>query len=901
MHDLSKIVRGGVFLLFLGATLAVAFLSFQRKIESFSRLDLNARVTRGEIEVVTPPDPSLESSTLRQGDRVVLIDSQPVTSFEDPVGALSRPPFPHRLAIVRGGEVVPGDVGAPSPHIDLPYLFLAFVGILYLLIGLVTLGRERSTASAVFTLFCMSSFAIDVLTPSGPLDTLWKTIWLAEDFFRAIAPALLLHFFLLFPRPARRRAWPIYILPALYLAGQLVITLPAAGVAPARLSFVVELLERFWLVYFAAYSAAAIVRIIHAARNRSDASQQRQARWIALGTTFGLSPFLVLYVIPRAVGYSSTWAACAGVIPLVFVPLGFAYALWRWRLWDVDIFAREAVATTAAVFLGAASFVLINALLNRVLVSFASGAKNLLAFGSGIFLASLLVPVKRRFSNAIERFQYGETYRARRALLDFSREWRGVRDTAVLAGALASSVSDALKVAPCRLFLFDRELPPGISPEALLEKLALSDSVRVRSATFPSGEDLTFLRLHEDGFRHLLALKSGGRIVGALAVGVKEGRVPLSSEDHALLATVLTQASLAFENAELYHALEKRMDEIRSLQEFQEGVIRSSSAGIVVQDADGNLVSVNPAFEKLIGAPESELVRRNLAEVVPEIPRECLEGVAGERSFEIQTRNARGEERIYRVSTSPLRGSASSRVVVFDDITERIAFEKGLSERERLASLGVLAAGVAHEVNTPLAGISSYAQMLLADTEHSDPRYAILKKMERQTFRASRLVGNLLEFARGRHGAHEIVDLSRILADAVESSETALAARSVRVECGGADRPLPARGDARELEQVFVNLLINARDASPDGALISVAVASEAGSYRIEIADRGKGLSEEEAQRAFEPFFTTRQSGGTGLGLTIAREIVERHGGELTLSPRPGGGAVATVTLPRDR
>jgi PAS domain S-box-containing protein len=895
---MRKWLGGAAFLVFLGGTLAVAFLSFQRKIESFSRIEMNARAERGEIEVITPPDPESTDSSLRPGDRIVLIDAQPVAGIPDPIGALSRPPFPHGLAVVRGNEVAAATTGAPAPHVDLPYLFLAFVGILYLLIGLVTLGRERTTATALFTLFCVSSFAIDVLTPSGPVDGVWKAIWLSEDLYRALAPALLLHFFLVFPRRARFRAAAVYALPALYLAGQLAISIPGA-VSRGRLSFGVEFLERFWLFYFAAYAAAAIVRIVHAARNRSDASSQRQARWIALGTTFGLSPFLLLYAIPRAFGLSSTWAACAGVVPLVFVPLGFAYALWRWRLWDVDIFAREAIATTAAVFLGAASFVLVNTLLNRVLVGFASEAKNLLAFGSGLFLASLLVPVKRRFSNAIERFQYGETYRARRALLDFSREWRGVRDTALLAEALSASVSDALKVSPCRLFLFDRALPPGIAQEAIVEKLSASDSVRVRSATFPSGEDLTFLRLHEDGYRHLFALKSGGRIVGALAVGMKEGRVPLSSEDHALLATVLAQASLAFENSELYRALERRMDEIRSLQEFQEGVIRSSSAGIVVLDAAGTLVSVNPAFESLIGAAEADLVGRPLADILPEIPSGELDAGTGERSFDIRTTSRSGEARIYRISASPLRGSATSRVVIFDDITERIALEKGLSEKERLASLGVLAAGVAHEVNTPLAGISSYAQMLLADTDRADPRYAILKKMERQTFRASRLVGNLLEFARGRHGAHEPIDVARVLRDAIESSDPAFAARGVRIETRGIETPLPARGDARELEQVFVNLLINGRDASPDGGIVEVAAGAENGRWRIEIADRGKGLTEEEARRAFEPFFTTRQSGGTGLGLTIAREIVERHGGGLDLAPRAGGGAVATVLLPR--
>jgi PAS domain S-box-containing protein len=658
----------------------------------------------------------------------------------------------------------------------------------------------------------------------------------------------------------------------------------------------VELVERFWLVYFAVYGAASVARIAAAARNGADASSQRQARWIALGTGFGLSPFILLYVLPRLFGYSATWASCIGVVPLVFVPLGFSYAILKWRLWDVDVFAREAVATTASVFLGAASFVLVNSLLNRVLTGFASGAKNLLAFGSGLFLASLLVPVKRRFSNAIERFQYGETYRARRALLDFAREWRGVREADILADALASSVGEALKISPCRMFLLDRPLPPGISREALVERLSAEDGLRIRSATFPSGEDLTFLRLFEDGFRYLFALKSGGRIAGALAAGLKEGRVPLSTEDRALLVTVLSQASLAFENAELYRTLEKRMEEIRTLQEFQQEVIRSSSAGIVVCAEDGKLVSANPAFEKLAGRTETDLVGRPLSELFPATPEFTAD--AAEQSFETRAPGADGSDRIYRVAISPLRGSVSSRVVLFDDISERVAIEKGLSERERLASLGVLAAGVAHEVNTPLAGISSYAQMLLADTDRNDPRYDILKKMERQTFRASRLVGNLLEFARGRHGAHSEIDLSKVIADAIESSEPALSPRQIRVETSGLERSRPANGNARELEQVFVNLLINARDVSPDGAAVSVSVEENGSGYVVEVADRGKGLTEEEARRAFEPFFTTRQSGGTGLGLAIAREIVERHSGQIRLDPRAGGGAVARVSLP---
>ncbi len=630
MNRAKRVAAGAAFAIFLCGALVFSFLSFQRKIETFTQADFNSRIFRGYIEVITPPEAEPEPR-LRSGDRIVLVDGQPVAALDNPIRTISRPPFPHRLAVVRGNDVVKASLGAPPTRIDLPYLFLAFVGILSLLIGLATLVRDRAPTTLLFASFCVSSFAIYVLTPSGPIDGLWKTIWLSEDVFRALAPAFLLHFFLRFPTPVRRRVGAIYIAPALYLAGEAIVSFSLVPIPAARLPFLVELVERFWLVYFAAYGAVSVARIAAAARNGADASSQRQARWIALGTGFGLSPFILLYILPRLFGYSATWASCLGVVPLVFIPLGFSYAILKWRLWDVDVFAREAIATTAAVFLGAASFVLVNSLLNRVLTGFASGAKNLLAFGSGLFLASLLVPVKRRFSSAIERFQYGETYRARRALLDFAREWRGVREADILADALASSVGEALKISPCRIFLFDRPLPPGISREALVEKLSAEDGLRIRSSTFPSGEDLTFLRLFEDGFRYLFALKSGGRVAGALAAGLKEGRVPLSTEDRALLVTVLSQASLAFENAELYRTLEKRMEEIRTLQEFQQEVIRSSSAGIVVCAEDGKLVSANPAFEKLVSRAEADLVGRSLSEFFPATP-EFTAGARNNRS-----------------------------------------------------------------------------------------------------------------------------------------------------------------------------------------------------------------------------------------------------------------------------
>jgi hypothetical protein len=404
--------------------------------------------------------------------------------------------------------------------------------------------------------------------------------------------------------------------------------------------------------------------------------------------------------------------------------------------------------------------------------------------------------------------------------------------------------------------------------------------------------------LHAMGYRTFFAMRSGGKLAGTLGVGHKDGRVPLSSEDESLLTAVMAQAGLAFENARLYGALAERLEEIRALQKYQESVIRSSSSGIVVLDGAGHVHSANPAFAELVGREEIDLVGMPFTDVLPGIELGPTPVGDEETALESKFTGPDGVERDLRVSVSVLQGEPDRKVVLVDDVTDRLEIERAVAERERLASLGVLAAGVAHEVNTPIAGLSSYAQLLLAETPPGDPRYPILKKMERQTFRAAHLVNNLLEFARPHARANLRTDVKSVLANAAESVETSFAPRRLTIESNGADGPVEVLADPRELEQVFVNLLTNARDASPDGGVITCEVTRYEATARVSIADRGAGVPPEAGGKLFQPFFTTKKAGGMGLGLVISRDIVRRFGGEIGLTPREGGGTVAWVTLP---
>ncbi len=443
-----------------------------------------------------------------------------------------------------------GPVREPSVHPDFTYLFLAFVGLLYLAIGLFTVARERAPASRVFWALCLSSFAIYVITPAGPHDSIWKLSWLAEDFFRALLPALLLHLFLIFPRPARsRRFVPLLYLPAVaYIAAQP--ALLAMGVREAARA--AETATRFWFLYFAVYAVAVIARLAKLLRTRDNADAEKQTRWVALGVTVGLAPFVLLSAVPRALGFASPLLSTIAVIPLVFIPLAFAWAILRWRLWDVEIYVREAVAATGAVLLGGMTFVLLNALLDRTLVGMAAAGKNVIAFASGLVLASLLVPVKRRLTDALEKIQYRETYRARRALLDVAREFSTPRPKEELVNAIVRRVEEGLHVVPCSLFLLENG--DGDTPEGALLAARLGDDEvwRLRASAFGEGEPAAAQHLHAMGYRTFFAMRSGGKLAGALGVGHKDGRVPLSSEDESLLSAVMAQAGLAYENARLY-------------------------------------------------------------------------------------------------------------------------------------------------------------------------------------------------------------------------------------------------------------------------------------------------------------------------------------------------------------
>src|SRR5690606_33212893 len=272
------------------------------------------------------------------------------------------------------------------------------------------------------------------------------------------------------------------------------------------------------------------------------------------------------------------------------------------------------------------------------------------------------------------------------------------------------------------------------------------------------------------------------------------------------------------------------------------------------------------------------------------------------------SRHAPDDRLLVNVGVTPLREhrdgqvETAGSVLIFEDITARVELEKQLQISEKMASIGMLAAGVAHEVNTPLTGIASFTQMLLEGADPADPRTQLLEKIERQTFRAAKIVNGLLTLSRqGAAGLSDRapVDVNAVIGDVLGLVEHQLEAANIRIRRELAPSALVVDGIEHKLQQVFLNLFLNARDAMPRGGWLSVTTRREEGSVIAEVADTGSGIPAEHLARIYDPFFTTKPIGhGTGLGLSIAYGIVREHDGTINVESHLGQGTRFTLTLP---
>ena len=361
--------------------------------------------------------------------------------------------------------------------------------------------------------------------------------------------------------------------------------------------------------------------------------------------------------------------------------------------------------------------------------------------------------------------------------------------------------------------------------------------------------------------------------------------------------------------------------ELRKANNFLTNIIQSSVDGIVVVDMKGNVLIFNEGAEGILGytAEEAKRERHIMRRIFsPELARELMRrmrspehGPPGKLNpIRLNFTRKDGHEVPVSFSAAIINegGEEIASVGIFSDRTERVRLQRELEDAQRqvvqaekIASLGRLAAGVAHEINNPLAGILIYAEALLKEIAERPQWREDLQEIITQTLRCKQIVTRLLEFSRQSLGQRVLFDLNEIIGRCVDLLARQSLFHDVQIVLD-LERELPQIvGDPVELQQVGANLMINAADAMLGRGRLDIRTRSMAETEEVilEFADTGPGIAPEVEEKIFEPFFTTKPPGsGTGLGLSVVYGIIQRHNGTIEVTSPPGGGATFIIKLP---
>jgi len=666
---------------------------------------------------------------------------------------------------------------------------------------------------------------------------------------------------------------------------------------------------------------------------------RQQLKWLWRGALLAVVPFTLFYAIPFLfdVRIPSLLTKLAG-LSLVFLPLTFAWAIVRYRLMDTDLIFKRGVAYTLATALILGGYFGIIAIIADMVHQRAGELREWALVIAILITAALFDPLKRRIQNWVDRAFDRQRYDYRKALVEFGRGLSSETNVRTLLESIVERLPKTLLVARVAVFLAEQ---PGSLRLAAAHGLP-AELRGAPNAQLNAGLDLSFLDFDKASDHSHIFLENAqqalhlterqretaelldlnyylpcrvqdgpaSRTIAVIGLGRTIGGDFLSSEDVELLESLASYIGIALQNANLYARLQDKITEFERLKEFNENIVESINVGILAVDLNDRIESWNAQMEAMYALSRAEAIGQELGSVFPGEFIDAMNATRNESGvhnfykFPLTTRA--GEQRVANIAIAPLLSRdfvVVGRIVLVDDITDRVSLETQLAQADKLSSIGLLAAGVAHEINTPLAVISSYAQ-LLSKQMRGDARLGpVLEKITQQSFRASEIANGLLNFSRTSTTEFRDTNLNQVIRDTLSLLEHQFKTAQIDLDLQLAGDLPPIHGNPGKLQQVFLNLLLNAKDAMPSGGRLRVATLVN-GHVEAIVADSGSGIAPENLKRIYDPFFTTKttpkpgERRGTGLGLSVSYGIIQEHAGKIHVESAVGAGTTFHLEFP---
>jgi len=625
-----------------------------------------------------------------------------------------------------------------------------------------------------------------------------------------------------------------------------------------------------------------------------------------------------------------------------------SYAIVRYRLMDLGVVFRSALIylniTVAMAIILIGLFLLLNPILNMS----ARGAVLLAA----ICAAMLIQPTRHGMEILVDRYFFKGRYNYKAALAEFSSSMTRILDLEDLQNRIVREVSSILQVKKAAVLLRDADGSTyGIrcslsnDPEDMGKGIASGSDIiqRVKKEGLPLvKEELKRILPHSD-FEPLgrefdrveaevfVPLISRGELIGLLALGPKVSADIYSTEDVNLLATLGNQAAVALEDALLHHA-------VTMLKNHNENILKFMSSGVIAIDTNRAIDTCNEKAREILRLPAQGVINRSI-DILPSplctILGDTLDGEGTVSNQEVQILSESGSICYLNASTSLIKGEKNEItgvLLVFNDLTDIKVLEGEMWRADKLASLGTLAAGMAHEIKNPLVSIRTFAQLLPTKYEDKEFRDTFSSITVDEVERINSIVEKLLEFARPSAPVFESVDIIVIIEEVLTLLNNEVKRLDVALHKNFEVPSAPIIGDKSQLKQALLNLCLNSLQAMESldnythreltidvglrrprrrnlegqsvdeiaqmfyGTEVTTSV-DDAETVVIRIFDTGKGIGREELAKIFDPFFTTREQ-GMGLGLAVVHGIIREHSGNIYVDSKESVGTEFVMSLP---
>ncbi len=858
------------------------------------------------------------NSQVKEGDILLAVNKYLIGSRIDLLRSIEGRNY-CRYEIERQGILKNIGVDIDPVFTPFSYYILVFVGILAILLtlGVLNIFVKQATLfppPQVFFILSLSLSGFLIFSPSGSYG-LSDFIFLALDTLCYIMfPAVLLQYALQYPLRTRVfkkftskfRYLLIYLPPLVFLAINVYFILqnifrPDPEILITAINHFRSLAQK----YFALYVVLAWISIIISSLTL--VMRKGQKRYLVPLGGFSLS-FVSLLLLnfsqqsPVARGGLDIYLSMAF---LPFLPLSLVYILSPRRVTDIENIIKKTLSISSLfIFIfGAYLFLGLNIEQNKLLGIFWSIA--------AILMAGLLFkPLEKTIQKFSEQLFYRDTFNFKRKLKELEGSISAQRDLSSLSRNFLEIINRGFQLQEASLLIHYKNnlfySLPGrdrlFLTRNFLDALESQEHVIFLSSQefgtkFPKDQ----AAMPADKLLQFLPLKIGERLVGVVAMGRKIDQSYLTVEDWELMASIASPLALSVENAFLYSRLEDQLAELNLLKEFNENIIENINLGIMVVSRLNQVQTWNSFMEDRFRIKrEKALHKRAPLLLGAGFWNKLQAGQLGPhalRSIKIRLNEA---ETFFDVYISPLKdekGSISGRIFVFEDVTEKNFIQNQLITSEKMASLGLLSAGIAHEINTPLTGISSYCQFLLDNPGGTENR-ELIGKMQDQVVRANKIIRTLLDFSRQKGQQALPVNLNKVLDESLSLVEHKLKKKNIvfRKETDFQQR---FHGFPTRLQQLFINLFINAIDAIASEGWISVSGMETAEQVTVRFKDNGRGIDERSREKIFDPFFTTKDIGqGTGLGLAIVYNIVKEHYGNIEVHSKVNRGTTFIITFP---